>query len=326
MAQTRVSIRLLCLLIALLSWQAVLSTTEKESTMTQLKSTEAFVPVTGGRVWTKILGKDKEKIPLLVVHGGPGAPHDYLEGLGELADERPVIFYDQLGCGNSDRPTDSSLWTVERFVEELSMLRDALGLKEIHLLGQSWGTMLCVEYIKRQNPSGIKSLILSAPYLSTSIWAEDQRRLITELDEISQRAIQNAEATGDYASKAYQDAMGAFYQKHLCNLDPWPENLYRTMNKMGMDVYTYMWGPSEFTVTGTLLGADLTPFLPQLRLPVLYTCGEFDEATPASTRLFQSLTPGSRIEIFPGATHQHHIEQKDAYNRLLRDFLSQQER
>ncbi|MFA5301678.1 MAG: alpha/beta fold hydrolase [Bacteroidales bacterium] len=114
---------------------------------------EGNVKVPGGNIWYKIVGAGKNGIPLLTVHGGPGAPHQYLNPLQALADQRPVIFYDQLGCGRSDRPTDPALWTVERFVEEL------------HILGQSWGSMLAVEYVLRKKPIGIRSLILSGPYL-----------------------------------------------------------------------------------------------------------------------------------------------------------------
>jgi proline iminopeptidase len=285
------------------------------------KTEEGFIEVPGGKIWYQIHGADKPGIPLLVVHGGPGAPHDYLESIAELADERPVIFYDQLGCGNSERPMDKSLWTVERYVEELELLRAALKLERLHLLGQSWGTMLSVEYLYRKKAEGIQSLVLSAPYLNTKIWADDQRELIAGLDEHHQKAILESEASGNYASEEYQNAMMAFYAKHLCRMDPWPESMLRTMEKMGLAVYEHMWGPSEFTVTGTLMDADVTPYLAELKLPVLYTCGEFDEATPKSTKYFHELTPDSQLHVFEGASHQHHIEQQKAYNALLRGFF-----
>jgi proline-specific peptidase len=286
---------------------------------------EGFVEVSGGKIWYQIVGADQKGIPLLVVHGGPGAPHDYLETLAELADQRPVIFYDQLGCGNSDRPEDESLWSVDRFVEELVTVRSALKLEQIHLLGQSWGTMLSVEYLLRNNPSGIQSLILSAPFLSTPIWAADQRELISKMEPDIQDIILRIEKSGDYDAEEYQEAMMAFYRKHLCRMDPWPKSLLRTMDKMGLGVYEYMWGPSEFTITGTLLDADLTGELKKITVPTLFTCGEYDEATPKSTKLFHSQLPGSEIHIFPDASHQHHIEAQAEYHQLLREWLSQHE-
>ncbi len=283
---------------------------------------EGFVAVEGGNVWYRIVGADKKGIPLLIVHGGPGAPHDYLESLEALSGERPVVFYDQLGCGNSDRPEDTSLWTVERFVAELEQVRIALKLDMVHILGQSWGTMLSVEYLLRKNPSGVKSLILSAPFLSTPIWAEDQRKLITQLDPEIQKTMFDCEQTGDYESVAYQNAMMVFYEKHLCRINPWPDCIQRTFEKMGVAVYNYMWGPSEFTTTGTLANADVTNELSKIEVPTLFTCGEFDEATPVSTLLFQRMLPGSEIKIFQDASHQHHIEQKDVYNSLVREFIA----
>lgn len=113
---------------------------------------EGMIPVPGGRVWYRIVGKDAPGIALLVLHGGPGAPHDYLENLGALADERPVVFYDQLGCGRSERPDNPALWQLDRFVAELAAVRQALGLDRVHLLGQSWGTMLAVQALLHPPP------------------------------------------------------------------------------------------------------------------------------------------------------------------------------
>lgn len=303
---------------------SLLSTLSAENNK-DLAVTEGFLEVSGGKIWYQIVGADQKGIPLLVVHGGPGAPHDYLETLAELADQRPVIFYDQLGCGNSDRPEDESLWNVDRFVEELHSLRSSLKLEQIHLLGQSWGSMLSVEYLLRKNPSGIQSLILSAPFLSTPIWAADQRELISNMEPDIQDTILSIEQSGDYAAEAYQEAMMAFYRKHLCRMDPWPKSLLRTMDKMGVGVYEYMWGPSEFTITGTLLDADLTGDLHKIKTPTLFTCGEHDEATPESTKHFHSLLPGSEMHIFPDASHQHHIEAQSDYHQLLREWFSRHE-
>jgi proline iminopeptidase len=139
------------------------------------KIIEGYIPVTGGNIWYKIVGINRKNIPLLVLHGGPGAPHDYLEPFEILSDERPVIFYDQLGCGNSDKPRDASLWNVERFVNELEQVRTYLGLDKMHLHGQSWGSMLAVEFMLTKKPKGVVSLILSGPCLSLSRFAADQR-------------------------------------------------------------------------------------------------------------------------------------------------------
>ncbi|MDX9882678.1 MAG: proline iminopeptidase-family hydrolase [Prolixibacteraceae bacterium] len=287
---------------------------------------DGFVQVTGGKVWYCIVGANKKGIPLLILHGGPGVPHDYLEPLNALANERPVIFYDQLGCGNSEKPTDTTLWHTARFVEELEQVRAALQLDKVHILGQSWGTMLAVEYMLRKDPDGVVSLILSAPYLSTPRWVEDQKQWISQLPTKIQDIIRKYEANGDFGSPDYQDAMLYFYKKHVCRIDPWPDCMNRAMEKTGADVYSKMWGASEFTMTGNLKHTDLTGQLHQITVPVLFTCGEFDEATPTTTAFYQSNIPGSKIRIFKGASHEHHIENPTGYNQAVRDFLNRVEK
>jgi len=282
---------------------------------------EGTVKVPGGNIWYRIVGAGTKGIPLLTVHGGPGAPHQYLKPLQELANQRPVIFYDQLGCGRSDRPEDRSLWTVERFTEELDILRHTLNLEEVHLLGQSWGSMLAVEYMLRKKPSGIRSLILSGPYLSSPLWAKDQRYWINQLPKKTRQTILVCETKADFNNPAYQDAVMEFYQRHLCRMDPWPPELMESMEGMGVDVYQYMWGPSEFTMTGTLKEADLTPQLHLLDLPVLLTCGQFDEARPETVALFRELIPNSQMHVFKGASHSHLLEKPQRVQRTLRSFL-----
>jgi len=286
---------------------------------------EGYISVTGGKVWYRIVGHQNDGIPLLVIHGGPGAPHDYLETLEKFADERPVIFYDQLGCGNSERPSDTTLWTVERFVDELETVRNTLKLDKVHILGQSWGSMLAVEYLLRKNPEGVVSLILSAPYLNTEMWEKDQAMWVSQLQQDIQDAIYTSEKSGQYDSWEYINAMHVFYQKHVCRMDPWPDCLNRALEKMGIEVYHYMWGPSEFTMTGILKHADLTGQLSEIKIPTLFTCGEFDESTPESAGYFQSKLPGSILHVFEGASHMHHLESEAAYRQVVTDFIHKQE-
>lgn len=286
---------------------------------------EGFIPVPGGRVWYRIAGAGEGGIPLLALHGGPGATHDYLEPLESLADERPVVFYDQLGGGNSDRPNDSSLWTLGRFVEELAAVRRTLGLERVHLLGQSWGSMLAVEYLLARRPEGVASLVLSGPCLSASRWADDQRRHLTLLPERVRIDILECEASGDFSSARYQEAMLVFYRRHLCLLDPWPECLNRTFGKMGRQVYEHMWGPSEFTIRGTLKGFERAGRLGELPVPALFTCGRHDEATPETTAFYRRLMPGSELAVFEDASHSHHLEKAGKYLSLVRDFIHRAE-
>jgi len=282
---------------------------------------EGYVNVTGGRVWFRVVGADSAKTPLLVLHGGPGVPHDYLEPLEGLADERPVVFYDQLGCGNSDRPDDPSLWTVERYVKEVEEVRDALGLRRVHLLGQSWGGALATSYVLDAKPDGVESLILSAPLLDANRWAADQRANLAAFPEEMQETIREAESTGNFDAPGYQEAMLTYYARHVCRLDTWPDCLNRSFEKMALPIYLQMWGPSEFTCTGTLRTFNGTDRLNEIPVPVLFTCGEHDEATPATLAHFRDLVPGSELAVFENASHEHHLEETDAYLATLREFM-----
>lgn len=283
--------------------------------------TEGYIQVKGGKIWYKITGEDKKNVPLLLLHGGPGAPHYYLETLEALSDHRPVIMYDQLGCGKSDRPQNKSLWTIENFIEELDMVRVKLGLKTLHILGQSWGTMLAIDYMLTKKPKGVVSLILSAPCLSVSLWQNDCRRYISEMDKKDRKIITDSETAGQYDSAEYKNAMNAFYKKHLCRVEPWPECITKTFEAMGVDVYEHMWGPSEFTVTGTLKNYERAERLKEIKIPALFTCGRYDEASPESTEYYHKMMPGSEFVIFDEASHMHHIEQEKQYIGTIRAFL-----
>lgn len=281
---------------------------------------EGYIPVTGGRIWYKVVGKNLQGVPLLVLHGGPGASHDYLEPIEGIARDRPVVFYDQLGCGNSDKPEDTALWTLERYVDELHQLRQALELKEVHILGQSWGASLAAEYVLR-HPQGIASLVLSGALLSTSRWIEDQKTHIAQLPAELRETIRNCEHAGAFDSVPYQDALTAYYKIHVCRLDPWPECLNRSFEKLNFSIYEYMWGPSEFTVTGALKQYERVHRLKEITVPVLFTCGTYDEAPPSTTRYYQKNLPGSHVHIFEDASHEHHLEKPEEYVRVVRDFL-----
>ncbi len=286
---------------------------------------EGYIPVTGGKIWYELVGAGKTGIPLLVLHGGPGAPHDYLELLEAVADERPVIFYDQLGCGNSDKPDDASLWVVGRFVEEIHKVREALGLEKVHILGQSWGAALAIEYMHTCRPEGVAGLVLSCPLLSASRWIEGQKAYILELPEDIKGIIKKAEASGDFQSVQYQVAMMLYYRRHLCRLETWPDCLNRTIEKLACAVYEHMWGPSEFSVIGSLKNYERVDALKEITVPVLFTCGQYDEATPATTRYYQSNLPGSELFIFEAASHSHHLEKPEEYLKVVRSFLKRAE-
>ena len=282
---------------------------------------EGYIPVEGGRVWYRVVGNGR-KTPLLVLHGGPGAPSYYLESLAALADDRPVVFYDQLGGGRSERPHDPKLWTVARFLRELAQVRAALHLRRVHIVGHSWGAQLAVEHALAGAP-GIRSLTLASPSLSLPRWLADAARLRRRLPASVQAVLTSNENAGTTDSPAYQRAVGAYYARYMSLTDPPPSASVNTEANFGTEVYATMWGPSEFYATGTLKTYDATPRLHRLHVPVLFTCGRFDEATPATVGSFARLVPHARFVVFEHSAHLAMIDEPARYTAVLRAFLRQ---
>ena len=281
---------------------------------------EGFIQVPGGKVWYRIVGANKPGIPLLTLHGGPGMPSYYMSPLAELANERPVIFFDQLGCGRSDRPNDPTLWTIPRFVQEVQAVRTALGYKEIHLLGHSWGTLLAFEYLLTK-PQGVKSVIMSGPAISIVRFRHDVDSMIALLPDSLIRAIRTNEKAGTTTAPAYLAASQVFYDQHVIRTKPLPAQVDSTFKGLGQQVYNTMNGPTEFTVVGSFKDYDGTPRLRELTLPVLWMAGEFDETSPNAAKDFQRLVPGSEYVEFKGAGHMTMWDARAAYLKAVRAFL-----
>jgi proline iminopeptidase len=283
---------------------------------------EGFVEVTGGKVWYQLHDQGTKKTPVIVLHGGPGSSHYSLQGLKVLSDQRPVIFYDQLGCGNSERPTDASLWQLDRFVEELGQIRKALNLDEVHILGHSWGTTLAAAYMLTK-PIGVKSVIFSSSCLSAPLWAEDQEKNRQKLPPDVQNTLKTCEKNGTTDSKEYKDATFEFNKQFVCRINPWPEFLKKGTHLKNAEIYNIMWGPSEFHVTGNLKDFDCTSRLKEITVPTLYTCGRFDEATPEATEYFSSLTPNSTFHVFENSAHMPFLEEPEEFLQIIGDFLQE---
>jgi proline-specific peptidase len=254
-------------------------------------------------------GEAPGRLPLLCLHGGPGGSHLPLLGLGALAEKgRRVVFYDQLGGGDSARPNDPSLWVVETFLEQLEAVREGLGLERIHLFGTSWGGMLALEYAFTQ-PTGLVSVILNSTPTSAPRWAAETRRL-------------HAGLPSGLGEKAAEDE---FKRRHICRLDPEPEVLSRSRAKFGTQVYETMWGPNEFTVTGTLRDWDVVERLGEVRVPTLITSGRHDECTPALVEPLHRGIPGSEWVLFEQSAHMPYLEEAERYVRAVGSFLARVE-
>lgn len=299
-----------------------------------LGAREGFVEFDGGRTWYAIVGdEDVERVaglaPLLLLHGGPGACHDYLESLAALsATGRRVIFYDQQGCGNSDQPDDPGRWTIDFYLRELAAVRDALGLERCHILGQSWGGMLLMEYLVGA-PAGLVSATIASSPASMPWWIEETRaqRELLPADVIE--TLDRHEAAGTWDDPAYEAAVGAYYERHLCRVVPMPEFVQRSFAKLARNpqVYRTMNGPTEFHVVGTIKDWEILSRLDAVdpSLPMLLTSGRHDEATPPQVAAIAERLPGSEWVIFEQSGHLAHAEEPDRYMAVVGDFLARAE-
>ena len=287
---------------------------------------EGRLPFRGFTDWYRIVGgpADPGKFPVLVLHGGPGAAHDYLEPIGALAATgRPVIFYDQLGCGLSDHPHDPSLWEVPLFVEEIGAVRQALGLDRLHILGQSWGGMLGMEYALTQ-PDGLVSLTVANSPASMTQWVSEANRLRGELPPEVQATPLRHEAAGTTNTADYQQAVEVFYSRHVCRTNPLPDYVRRSFAQIDADpeVYHTMNGPSEFHVVGRLKPWDITGRLGEIRTPTLVLSGRYDEATPLIAETVQQGIPGAQWVLFEESSHMPHVEETARYLEVVDEFLT----
>jgi proline-specific peptidase len=288
---------------------------------------EGMVAFRGYRTWYQIVGELHSvsgKLPLLVLHGGPGFPHDYLEDLAGLADEgRAVVFYDQLGCGKSDRPDDPALWVMDTFVDEVSAVREGVGLDRVHLLGHSWGGWLALEYVLCR-PPGLVSLILASTCASLPAFAAETKRLKESLPANVRETIDRHEAAGTTHNDAYVDATMAYYTQWVCRRAPFPEHVMRSFTNLREEVYAIMQGP-EWNVMGNLKHWDVTERLGELDLPVLITSGRHDEMTSALIKPLIEGIPGASSVVFEDSAHLAMAEEPERYRRVVESFLSRVE-
>lgn len=287
----------------------------------QLKSGEGYVNVKGGKIWYRILGEGKQT-PILMLHGGPGGTSRSFYQFAALGQDRPVIIFDQLGSGRSDHHTDSSLLTVENFVEQVAALKTSLNLKVFYLHGHSWGTALALEYYLKY-PKGIKALIFNSPYFSTQLWKADADTLISTLHDSIQIAIKNGEKNHDFESPSYKNANEVFSKNFGVRNTRLTSEMDTATYESNKFIYNYMWGPTEFTATGTLINYDRVQSLKTITVPTLFITGEFDEARPVTVKYFQSLVPKAKYVMIEGAGHGTMHDNKSQNLDAIKKFLDE---
>ena len=262
---------------------------------------------------------------LFLLNGGPGLPCDYLRDphIFLAGEGYRVVAFDQLGCGNSDRPDDSSLWNIARYVEEVETVRKALNLEKVHLLGQSWGGWLSIEYALTY-PDAIQSLVLAntcgdLPHLTTEL-----NRMRDALGSETVAMMLHHESMGTIDHPEYQAAITILNYRHVCRLKEWPSSLLASVNDWNMGPYGTMQGPNEFLYIGNLKNWNRIPDMPKLKMPTLIITGTHDEIGPACALRMHNALQNSKVIVFPNSSHVPFYEEPDDYFSALRNFLSAQ--
>ncbi|MBW4627638.1 MAG: proline iminopeptidase-family hydrolase [Brasilonema octagenarum HA4186-MV1] len=289
--------------------------------MNQQSSTsavEGFISFREHQVWYRIVKPNQEaedKLPLLCIHGGPGVPHDYLEPLEAIANTgRQVIFYDQLGCGNSDRPTDANLYSIDLFKDELIAIRSTLNLEQIHLFGQSWGGCLALEHTLSQ-ATGLASLILANTPANIQQFVSEAYKLMNDLPAEIKEIISKHETAGTTQQPEYKQAMEVFNHSFLCRLNPWPSCLTKAYSKVG----------TEFRGAGKIIDWSLENRLSEIFVPTLLLSGRYDEVTPACVEKLKQGISDSEWVLFENSSHMPHLEETERFLQVLDEFLTRVE-
>ena len=290
---------------------------------------EGYAPFREYKTWFRVTGNlNSDKVPLIVAHGGPGCTHDYVLSFADIAQSgRCVIHYDQIGNGRSTHLRDApkGFWSVDLFLDELDNLLRHLGIgQRYNLLGQSWGGMLAAEHAVRR-PEGLNALVIASSPSSMPVWVAEALRLRKALPLDVQETLARHEADGTYDHPDYQAASDVFYRRHVCRLDPWPDDVVRTFRALAEDptVYHAMNGPTEFHVIGTLKDWTVDDRLHRVAVPTLVMSGYHDEATQACVEPFVQLIPNAQQIVMPNSAHMCHLEERADTMAAVEGFLSQ---
>ncbi len=274
---------------------------------------EAMLAVPGGRIWYKVSGTGTGT-PVMLIHGGPGMGSFYLKSMEGLGEDRPVVRYDQLGAGKSDRMTDTTLMVIPRYVEELDSLRRTLKYDKVFLNGNSWGTIVAIEYY-RAHPDHVAGMIFSGEAFDITAAEKEINKAVAKLSVPAQKAFAQYNTDKNLEAPAYKAATDEFYATNVFRR-PVKADLDSMMTMIGMDQYRYFQGENETMVVGTLKGYSAMSILPTVKVPVLMTTGEFDELGPKLIEQHAKLIPGAKFIMYKDAAH---VTQWDAAEQSVKD-------
>lgn len=283
-----------------------------------LEAGEGKLPVPGGEIWYKVSGTGK-KTPLVLIHGGPGASSYYLKPFEELGNDRKVIRYDQLGCGKSTYTEDTTMFTIERRVLELDSLRKALGINKWNLMGHSFGAIIALEYYAAY-PNNVASLTFAGGCFDARAYAENVGLLLRTLPDSLRKAVAEVDTTGDYMNPLYQEAVAKFKDLYSSRKPDLVESdsIMATYNGV---MNSYMKGPNEFKVTGSLKDYNGTGYLPLIKVPALFTVGEFDTCGPQLIVRYAEQVPNGKYYMIPDAANITMWDAKEESVKVVREFL-----
>ena len=279
------------------------------------------------KVWTKRIGNNP-KIKLLLLNGGPGATHEYFECFENFlpAEGIEIIYYDQLGCGNSDNPNDVALWDLARYVEEVEQVRKALNLDatNFYMLGHSWGGILAMEYaLKYQN--NMKGLIISNMMSSCPEYGKYADEVLSkQMDPKVLAELNQIEAAKDFTNPRYMELLiPNFYEKHILRFPAkeWPEPVNRSFAKMNQSLYVSMQGPSEFGISGKLEKWDRKADLKNITIPTLVIGAKYDTMDPKHMEEMSKLVQNGTYLFCPKGSHMDFYDDQKVYFEGLIPFL-----
>ncbi|MDB5190963.1 MAG: proline-specific peptidase [Segetibacter sp.] len=289
-----------------------------------VKMVEIETPKGKFKVWTKRIG-NSPTMRLLLLHGGPAFTHEYFECFESFfpAEGIEIIEYDQLGSYYSDQPDDSSLWTTERFVEEVEQVRKSLGLNKdnFYVLGSSWGGILAMEYALKYQDN-LKGLIISNMMASIPDYEKYNGVLRAQMRKTLVDSLQNYEARGQFKDPTYQSrVMSEYYTKHLCRLPEWPDPVLRSFKHLNEKVYVLMQGPSEFKTGGRLITWDRKADLPKIKVPTLTIGGKFDTMDPEHMKWMSTQVQNGDYLYCPNGSHLSMWDDQKTYINGVIKFI-----
>lgn len=279
----------------------------------------------GYHVWTRKEGESDIKI--LLLHGGPGMTHEYLEPFSAFAEKNniEIIFYDQLGSYNSDQPDDRSLWTIDRYCEEVDEVRAAWNLDNFYLYGQSWGGMLAMEYAVRHGKK-LKALINSNMVDDMNDYATYINKYRDSMDKKDVQYMKRIEYKGNFKDVHYNDLLFKLYERCICRITPWPDAVNRTFAHTNEQVYNTLQGPTEFTITGSLKNWSIRSRLNDIAVPTLLLGARYDSMNPKVIMEMANRFQNAEAHICPNGSHFSIFDDQEDYFNTILNFLKKIEK